>query len=94
MNNALCWTMLHLDFLFIVSPCKKSDDHWELPWLNWDSLFINFLPAVFGTGKVVALGDSSPTDDGTGAPGDVLYNGWSAYSHSKLLLNASLWLAE
>ena len=52
------------------------------------------LSASFGTGKVVALGDSSPTDDGTGAPGDVLYNGWSAYSHSKLLLNASLWLAE
>lgn len=53
------------------------------------------LSATYGNGgKVVAIGDSSPADDGTGAPGDVLYNGWSAYSHSRLLLNASLWLAD
>jgi hypothetical protein len=53
------------------------------------------LSSTYGNGgKVVALGDSSPTDDGTGAPGDVLYNGWSAYSHTRLLLNASLWLAD
>ena len=52
------------------------------------------LSATYGTGRVVALGDSSPTDDGSGAAGDVLYDGWSVYSHSKLLLNASLWLAE
>lgn len=52
------------------------------------------LTSTYGTGKVVALGDSSPTDDGTGAPGDVLYNGWSAYSHTRLLMNASLWLAD
>jgi len=52
------------------------------------------LTSTYGTGKVVALGDSSPTDDGTGAPGDVLYNGWSAFSHTRLLMNASLWLAD
>jgi hypothetical protein len=53
------------------------------------------LSATYGNGgKVVALGDSSPTDDGTGAPGDVLYNGWTANSHSRLMLNASLWLAD
>jgi hypothetical protein len=53
------------------------------------------LSSTYGNGgKVVALGDSSPTDDGTGAPGDVLYNGWSALSHSRLLMNASLWLAD
>jgi len=50
--------------------------------------------STYGTGRVVAIGDSSPMDDGTGNPGDVLYNGWSAYSHSKLMLNASLWLAK
>jgi hypothetical protein len=53
------------------------------------------LSSTWGNGgKVVAIGDSSPSDDGTGNPGDVLYNGWSAYSHSRLLLNASLWLAD
>lgn len=53
------------------------------------------LSSTYGNGgKVVAIGDSSPTDDGTGAPGDVLYNGWSALSHTRLLMNASLWLAD
>ena len=52
------------------------------------------LSSTYGTGRVVALGDSSPTDDGTGASGDVLYDGWTLYSHSKLMLNASLWLSE
>jgi hypothetical protein len=32
-------------------------------------------------------------DDGTGNPSDVLYNGWGVYSHRKLMMNASLWLA-
>ncbi len=56
----------------------------------------NLLCAVstFGTGRVFVLGDSSPVDDGTGNSGNVLYNGWGVYSHSKLLLNASLWCAK
>ena len=52
--------------------------------------------ARYGQGKVVALGDSSPPDDGTGDPGDNLYNGWSAEAngdHARVLLNATLWLA-
>ncbi len=50
----------------------------------------------FGAGKFAALGDSSPTDDGTGAPGKALFNGWSAEAggdHARLLLNATIWLA-
>ena len=51
--------------------------------------------ATFGTGRVVAIGDSSPADDGTGASGDTLYPGWTELtSHSILHLNASLWLAK
>ena len=50
--------------------------------------------STFGTGRVFLIGDSSPTDDGTGAPGNTLYNGWGVYSHSKLMMNASLWLAK
>jgi hypothetical protein len=51
--------------------------------------------ATFGTGRVVAIGDSSPADDGTGASGDTLYPGWiELASHARLHMNASLWLAK
>lgn len=52
--------------------------------------------ATYGTGKVVALGDSSVPDDGTGDPGDSLYNGYTGDvngNHKPLLLNAVIWLA-
>ena len=52
--------------------------------------------ATYGTGKVVALGDSSPCDDGTGDPGDVLFNGYftdAAGNHQRLIMNATIWLA-
>lgn len=50
--------------------------------------------ASYGSGRVFLLGDSSPTDDGTGAPGNTLYFGWTTLSHAPLLLNASLWAAQ
>lgn len=51
--------------------------------------------ATYGTGRVVAIGDSSPADDGSGASGDTLYPGWTELaSHSRLHMNASLWLAK
>ncbi len=56
-----------------------------------------FASATYGKGKVVALGDSSPPDDGTGDPGDKLYNGWTKDAngnHERLIMNACLWLAE
>lgn len=52
--------------------------------------------ARYGNGKVVALGDSSPPDDGTGDPNDALYNGWSAEvngDHASIIMNATIWLA-
>jgi hypothetical protein len=51
------------------------------------------LSSTFGSGRVVAIGDSSPMDDGSGNPSDVLFPGWTTLSHSKLMMNASLWLA-
>ncbi|TGE14467.1 hydrolase [Hymenobacter elongatus] len=51
--------------------------------------------STFGTGRVVIVGDSSPADDGTGSPGNTVYDGWNEnLSHSRLHLNASLWLAK
>ncbi len=50
----------------------------------------------FGNGKVVALGDSSPCDDGTGDTNDNLYNGYivdASGNHQKLIMNATIWLA-
>ncbi len=56
-----------------------------------------FASATFGKGKVVALGDSSPPDDGTGDSGDHLYNGWTKDAngnHERLIMNASIWLTK
>lgn len=52
--------------------------------------------ATYLAGKVVAIGDSSITDDGTGDPSDTLYDGYIADAsgnHQKLLMNATVWLA-
>jgi hypothetical protein len=54
------------------------------------------LRSRYGNGKVVFMGDSSPCDDGTGDPNDVLYDGWitdAAGNHQKLVMNATIWLA-
>jgi hypothetical protein len=50
----------------------------------------------YGSGRFVAFGDSSTFDDGTGDTGDNLYNsyGLSNFGNSKVILNASFWLAE
>ena len=52
----------------------------------------------FGVGKFVTTGDSSPFDDGTGDPGDSLFfsQGYAdpSTSNGKVILNASLWLAQ
>ena len=53
--------------------------------------------ATYGNGRVVAIGDSSPCDDGTGDSGDGLYNGWTtdaAGNHERLIMNATIWLAS
>ena len=52
------------------------------------------LSSTYGTGRVFFVGDSSPIDDGTGAPGNTLFVSWPNYSHKNLFMNASLWLAK
>ncbi|MEP6809518.1 MAG: hypothetical protein ABI992_04690 [Chthoniobacterales bacterium] len=49
---------------------------------------------TFGAGKFVAVGDSSPIDDGTGAPNNTLFDGWDDRSgdDARLVVNATLWL--
>jgi hypothetical protein len=50
----------------------------------------------YGKGKIVACGDSSPMDDGTGDPNDKLYKSYTgtvSNSHQKLCVNSVIWLA-
>lgn len=51
--------------------------------------------ARYGFGKVVAVSDSSPFDDGTGDPNDNLYNGYTGDApphHRNLIMNSTYWL--
>jgi hypothetical protein len=55
----------------------------------------------YGLGKVAAVGDSSPFDDGTGASGNTLYNGYTGdavvgtvHNHQNLIMNLTIWLAK
>ncbi len=65
-----------------------------------DNTKVMALLSTYGTGRIVFVGDSSPSDDGTGDTGDNLFNGWSAdvpsgnTAHPALHINASLWLAK
>ena len=50
--------------------------------------------STYGTGRVYVVTDSSPMDDGSGAPNNTLYVSWSLYTHTAMFMNASLWLAK
>ena len=64
---------------------------------NTGNIQVLFATARYGNGKVCAIGDSSPSDDGTGDQNDFLYfsyTGEANGSHQKLLVNSTLWLAS
>lgn len=46
-----------------------------------------------GQGRLLAFPDSAAADDGTGASGDDLYDGWSEYDNAALFLNGVDWAA-
>jgi hypothetical protein len=54
-----------------------------------------FTTSTFGAGRVAVWGDSSAVDDGTGQPGNTLFDGWDdpAGTDAALALNATAWLA-
>lgn len=50
----------------------------------------------YGNGRVVVVGDSSPIEDGTGDPGDTIFNGYTGdlgETNRIWILNASEWLS-
>jgi len=60
------------------------------------NLRATFATATYGSGRVAAIGDSSPADDDTGDPSDSLYPGWDKASggvaNREIHLNACHWL--
>lgn len=63
---------------------------------NTGSTGVAFARSQFGQGRIAANGDSSAIDDGTGQPGNTLFNGWldPAATNRQLFLNATEWLAN
>lgn len=61
-----------------------------------NDLRVTFATASYGSGRVAAIGDSSPADDDTGDSGDSLYPGWDKASggvnNREIHLNACHWL--
>lgn len=58
---------------------------------------VTSITARYGCGKVAAIGDSSPPDDGTGNPSVSLYTGYTGDAngnHRPWLMNMMIWLAE
>src|SRR5206468_1376447 len=59
--------------------------------------FCGLATLQYGNGRVVVVGDSSCIEDGTGDPGDSLFNGYTLDAGGVQhiwILNASEWLAE
>ena len=78
----------------LTSPVAKG-----LLWMNnypQNKIRVMAAYSAFGKGRVIVIGDSSPADDGTGAKGNKLHDGWNASgnNHSNFFINASLWLAR
>jgi len=69
-----------------------------LVWADWQTsrgpVGIFTARVRYGAGRILALGDSAPADDGTGASGDDLYDSWdkSGQDNDLFHLNATAWL--
>lgn len=86
--------------LFPANNSNVQGLFWRMSSTVGSNTGVMALLSTYGTGRVVFVGDSSPSDDGTGDTNDNLFNGWSGdspsgfTSHPALHLNASLWLAK
>ncbi len=61
-----------------INPAKNASTAGAV-WTTSSHTNSNVMVAygTFGAGKFVAIGDSSPADDGTGASGNTLFDGWN-----------------
>ena len=63
--------------------------------LNTGLLNVMCAYGTYGSGKFVAIGDSSLPDDGTGDSNDTLYDGYitdANGNHQRLIMNSTIWL--
>ncbi|WP_224746179.1 hypothetical protein [Mucilaginibacter glaciei] len=73
---------------------------WRNSVTNGGTAGVMSLLSTYGSGRIFFVGDSSPSDDGTGDTNDNLFNGWSGdspsgfTSHPALHLNGALWAAK
>ncbi|GCE24443.1 immune inhibitor A [Dictyobacter kobayashii] len=63
---------------------------------NTGTTGVFFAGSAYGSGRVLAMGDSSAIDDGTCSPGNTCYNGWNdpAAQDNILFPNGTEWLAS
>ncbi len=56
---------------------------------------VTFATSTDGTGRIAAIGDSSPSEDATNGCGHTTYDGWdvATYDNALIHLNAIAWLA-
>ncbi len=68
---------------------------WKTDGTPGSNVKVTFATAEYGEGRVAAIGDSSPAEDGTNTCGHQTHNGWaaSAYDNALIYLNAVAWLA-
>lgn len=105
--NGLAGTASKLAFYGGTSATLNPNTNANVQGLFWrmggtvgNNAQVMALLSTYGTGRIVFVGDSSPSDDGTGDTNDNLFNGWSGdaptgyTSHPALHLNAALWLGK
>ncbi|MEE9585177.1 MAG: hypothetical protein V3W51_06805 [Candidatus Brocadiales bacterium] len=91
--------MIYLNGFGTISVVKSPDNpavrgHIWLKGSQQVDLNLIFATSRLGRGRVAALSDSSPADDGTtDTPGRWLYDNWNRANNSRLLLNTTEFLA-
>jgi hypothetical protein len=68
---------------------------WKTSGTAGSSTQVTFATASYGSGRVAAIGDSSPAEDATNSCGHTTYAGWtlSTFDNALIHLNAIAWLA-
>ena len=61
-------------------------------WREYSHYTPLLVTCEYGNGRVVGWGDSSTFDDGTGNPGNTLYDGWTDYDDALFAVNIVRWL--
>jgi hypothetical protein len=74
-----------------ITPYSKAQAH---IWIDSSHQKEAVVSSTYGNGRIVAIGDSSPFDDGKGNSGNDLYDGWDEYDDAKLAVNIIKWLAK